>query len=114
MRFRNTVAVVACALAAAFCLPGSAHAAEGTFAYSFVGFEGPMTSVLTDPPSGPCLILPEVAGPYAMGPAFAPRNDTDARATVYTGDHCDGDSFELRANGGHGSERLKLRSVRFA
>lgn len=114
MRLRNTVAAVACALAAAFSFPGSAHAADGTFSYSFIGWEGPMTSVLTDPPSGTCLILPEVAGPYAMGSAFAPRNDTGAAATVFTGAHCDGDSFVLRPHGGHASERLKLRSVSFS
>lgn len=115
MRYRNTVVAVACALAAAFCFPASAHAAEGDFIYRYVGEYGSHEiGGLVDPPSRECITLPEVSDPDETEPAFAPLNDTNATATVFTGVGCDGDYYTLRPNGGHASERLKLRSVVFS
>ena len=114
MRFPTSVAVAACALAATFFFPAVALAADGTFSYSFVSRQGPMTTLLTDPPSGRCLLLPEVMGPDAEKSAFAPRNDTDAFAVGFTGPRCTGDGFPLRPHGGPTSHLLKLRSVVFS
>lgn len=114
MRFRLIVAVAACALAVTFCLPAAAHAATGTFSYTFIARDSVMTSVLTDPPSGRCLILPEVVGRRTHGPAYAPRNDTDGAATAYAEPDCRGGHFRLRPHGGHASDRLTLRSVAFS
>lgn len=114
VRIRHSVAAVACALTVAFAFPGSAHAAVGTFTYAYVGLDGGrQEAVLTDPPNGRCITLPEVSDPDSSEPAFAPRNFTDAPAVVFTGTDCDGDSFTLRPAGGHASDRLKLRSVLF-
>ncbi len=89
-----------------------ALAADGYFSYVYdVGGER-QEGMVVDPPNGLCITLPEVADPGSE-PAFSPSNFTDAPATVFTGTHCDGDRFTLRAEGGHASDRLKLRSVRF-
>jgi hypothetical protein len=114
MRLRTTVAVIASALAVAFCLPVSARAAGGTFSYTFIARDSLLTSVLTDPPSGRCLVLPEVVGRRTHGPAFAPRNDTDATATGFAEPDCGGSRFTLPPHGGHSSARLTLRSVAFS
>lgn len=115
MRLRSTVAAVTCAFAVALTFPGAAHAAGGTFSYSYTGLDGtPQTASLTDPPSHVCLTLPEVAAPDASAPAHTPRNGTDATATVFTDPDCEGAYFTLRANGGHASSSLKLRSVVFS
>ncbi|GHC69505.1 hypothetical protein [Streptomyces flavofungini] len=114
MRFRSTAGAALGALALILALPTSASAAEGPFFYTYSGLDGsPQTGVLADPPSYECVTLPEVGNPSSSSSAHSPLNHTDAYATVYTGPHCDGDSFTLRPHGGHASERLKLRSVRF-
>jgi hypothetical protein len=112
MRFHATAA--ACALATTFFLPSAAQAADGTFAYSFQSRQGPMTTVLTDPPSGQCLLLPEVMGPDADKSAYAPRNETDSVAVGFTGPRCAGDGFAMRPHGGPMPQRVKLRSVVFS
>ncbi|HEY5837350.1 hypothetical protein [Streptomyces sp.] len=114
MRFRHTVAAVACALAAAFSFPGAAQAAEGEFSYTYVDDNGTeQTAVLTDPADQQCITLPEADDAENTYPAHSPSNDTDAAATVFTGPGCTGDYFTLRPAGGHASARLKLRSVVF-
>ncbi|WP_407287321.1 hypothetical protein [Streptomyces sp. BP-8] len=118
MRPRRATTVAATALGAlalALSLPASsAGAATGTFTYVYEDLGGgPHLGVLPDPPSRECITLPEVA-PEFVPPAHSPRNDTGSTATVFTGAHCDGDHFTLRPNGGHASERLKLRSVVFS
>ncbi|MFG2284930.1 hypothetical protein ACGFOU_02440 [Streptomyces sp. NPDC048595] len=116
MRLRRATTAAATALGAlalALSLPASAAvAATGTFTYVYEG-GGPQLGVLVDPPSGECITLPEVA-PGFLPPAHSPRNHTGSTATVFTGADCDGDYFTLRPNGGHASERLKLRSVAFS
>jgi hypothetical protein len=114
VRLRNTVAAACGAVALAAVLATPAHAATGDFGYLFTGLDGrPQSAVLTDPPSGECVTLAEVADPSASEPAFAPHNDTDAYATVFTGPGCTGDSWTLRPHGRPATDRLKLRSVVF-
>ena len=115
MRIRSTLAVALAAGALIVAMPSIANAATGDFSYKFVDSQGiRQTATMTDPPSGECVTLPEVADPGTSTPADEPRNDTDATATVFTGPDCDGDYFTLRPLGGHASNRLKLRSVVFS
>lgn len=115
MRLRTAVAVTLCVLAAAMCLPATADAADGEFSYTFMTRQGPLTSVLTDPPSGRCLVLPEVVGPRAYGAAYAPWNGTGARARVFLGADCTGGYAELSPRGRRPApEEVTLRAVRFS
>lgn len=113
MRLRSAFTTV---LGAALLLavnPASASAASGQFRYDYVTVEGYEASgFLNNPPSGECVNLPGV-GEENPEPGHSPRNRTDAWATVFTDTGCDGDSFRLRPLTGGGSERLKVRSVRF-
>ncbi|MFI9050725.1 hypothetical protein [Streptomyces sp. NPDC053427] len=115
MRLRRTAATAAAtavsALALVLTLPASANAATGYFTY--VVDDTPMPLVLIDPPSRECLTLPEVADPE-VPPAHSPRNGTDSTAVVFTNPDCTGNHFSLRPHTGHGSERLKVRSVVFS
>ncbi|MFG2640645.1 hypothetical protein ACGFYP_06670 [Streptomyces sp. NPDC048370] len=114
MRLRTLATATACGLAVLFAAAPSASAAEGHFFYTVNDpADGPVLSYLANPRSGECLVLPEVADP-STEPAHSPRNHTDSTATVFTGADCSGDRFTLRPNGGHASERLKLRSVIFS
>ncbi|MGW7051379.1 hypothetical protein [Streptomyces sp. NPDC054887] len=108
MRLRSTLAATVGAFALVLTLPTSAGAAVGTFTYQYAEGAG----VLTDPPSGECITLAEVADEQ-VAPAHTPGNATDAVATVYAGPDCTGPQFDLRPHTGHGSERLKVRSVLF-
>ncbi|MFH8472869.1 hypothetical protein [Streptomyces sp. NPDC018000] len=115
MRLRSTVAAAFGALALIVAVPTSAGAATGYFGYTYSGLDGsPQVAYLVDPPSRECITLPEVGDPNSSSPARAPRNYTDATATVFTGPDCDGDYFTLRPRGGHASSRLMLRSVVFS
>ncbi|MER8236873.1 hypothetical protein ACIRQY_32355 [Streptomyces sp. NPDC101490] len=114
MRLRHSVAAVCGALTLTAALAAPAHAAGGDFTYRFAGPDGsPLTATLHDPESDRCLTLPEVADPYSSEPAFAPHNDTDDYAIVFTGPDCTGDSWRLRPHGRPATDRLKLRSVVF-
>ncbi|MYT31963.1 hypothetical protein GTY73_24830 [Streptomyces sp. SID8354] len=99
----------------ALALPAaSAHAATGVFTYVYKDPYGRVrTGLLVDPESRRCHPLPGAIQEY-LPPAHSPHNGTSSAATVFTGPDCTGDHFTLRPEGGHGSERLKLRSVRFA
>ncbi|MFJ7194940.1 MULTISPECIES: hypothetical protein [unclassified Streptomyces] len=115
MRLRSTVAAALGALALIVAVPTSAGAATGDFRYTYTGLDGsPQFGFLVDPPSRMCITLPEVADPGSTNPAHTPWNFTDSSATVFSGPDCEGDYFTLRPNGGHASERLKLRSVVFS
>ena len=96
MRLRNTVAAVCGALALTAVLATPAQAAT-----------------LHDPASDECITIAEAADPSASEPAFAPHNDTDALAVVFTEPDCTGDSWTLRPHGRPATDRLKLRSVVF-
>ncbi|MFF7154972.1 hypothetical protein [Streptomyces sp. NPDC008139] len=113
MRTRTAaVALTTSLLAAATCLPdGSAAAATGRFSYTFMTRQGPLTSVLTDPPSGQCLVLPEVIGPRAYGAAYAPWNETGETVRVYTGADCTGGYATLRPHSRRAPEQVTLRAV---
>ncbi|MEU5432317.1 hypothetical protein AB0G73_02940 [Streptomyces sp. NPDC020719] len=113
MRFRTSAAAVAAAsFAFLLAVSGTANAATGDFSYKYVGLNGqPQSVTLHGPVSGDCITLAEVADPNATEPAFAPHNDTDEWAIVYTNTDCTGDSWTLRPHGRPASDRLKLRSV---
>ncbi|MFI7317362.1 hypothetical protein [Streptomyces venezuelae] len=112
MRLRHTLAAALGALTLVVTLPASATAATGDFSYKFVGPDGhPQSITLHDPSSPGCLTLPEVADPGASAPAFAPHNNTDVWAMVFTEPDCTGDSWTLRPHGNPATDRLKLRSV---
>ena len=112
MRRSSTVAASLAAFALALALPASAQAAGGDFSYRFVGLDGrPQSVTLHELPSRQCVTLPEVADAGASEPAFAPHNDTDEWAMVFTGPDCEGDSWTLRPHGRQASDQLKLRSV---
>ncbi|GAA2789021.1 hypothetical protein [Streptomyces showdoensis] len=114
MRLRHSLAAACGALALTATLATPAHAATGDFHYKAVGQNGsPILVTLHDPESGTCLTLPEVADPDASEPAFAPHNDTDEYALVFTGPECTGAEWRLRPHGRPASDRLKLRSVVF-
>ncbi|MFE2559029.1 hypothetical protein ACFXGT_23975 [Streptomyces sp. NPDC059352] len=114
MRLRHSVAAACGALALTAALATPAHAATGDFSYRFVGVSGdPQAVTLHDPASGECVTLAEAADPNASEPAFAPHNDTDAFAIVFTEPDCTGDSWTLRPHGRPATDRLKLRSVVF-
>ncbi|MEW1699855.1 hypothetical protein ACIQCR_27500 [Streptomyces sp. NPDC093249] len=114
MRLRHSVAAVCGALTLTAALATPAHAASGDFTYRFVGLDGSrLTATLHDPESDRCLTLPGVADPHASDPGFAPHNDTDDYAIVFTGPDCTGDSWRLRPHGRPATDLLKLRSVVF-
>ncbi|ANZ17293.1 hypothetical protein ACH4YO_17905 [Streptomyces noursei] len=114
-RLRRTLAAAAGSAALALALPtASAHAATGYFSYVYEApGGGARPGFLVAPPSGKCVTLPEAIQEY-LPPAHSPRNHTASTATVFAGPYCTGAHFTLRPEGGHGSERLKLRSVRFS
>ncbi|MEV6248934.1 hypothetical protein AB0M38_22430 [Streptomyces sp. NPDC051742] len=114
MRLRHSIAAACGALALTATLAAPAHAATGDFGYRFVGLDGaPQTVTLHDPASGECVTIPEAADPASSEPAFAPHNDTDEYAIVFTEPDCTGDSWTLRPHGRPATDRLKLRSVTF-
>ncbi|MFI2734717.1 hypothetical protein [Streptomyces sp. NPDC018711] len=114
MRLRHSLAAVCGALALTATLASPALAATGDFHYRFVGINGePQTGTLDDPVSGECITIPEAADPSSSEPAFAPHNDTDEKAIVFTGPDCSGDTWILRPHGRPATDRLKLRSVVF-
>ncbi|MFE5657866.1 hypothetical protein ACFQ9H_16980 [Streptomyces sp. NPDC056517] len=114
MRLRHSFAAACGALALTATLATPAHAATGEFHYRFIGISGEaQTGTLLDPASGECVTIPEAADPGASEPAFAPHNDTDEFAIVFTEPDCAGDSWTLRPHGRPASERLTLRSVVF-
>ncbi|MCX5587819.1 hypothetical protein [Streptomyces erythrochromogenes] len=115
MRPRHAAVAAFGALTLLLAVPTSATAATGEFQYTVTGLDGrPLRVILEDPESEECITLPEVADPGAASPAHSPRNRTTSTATVFTEPGCEGDHFTLRPVTGHGSERLKLRSVVFS
>ncbi|WP_406345771.1 hypothetical protein [Streptomyces sp. NBC_00648] len=113
MRLRTAAAAVtAGSFALLLAVSGTANAATGDFSYEFTGLDGSAQSAtLHDPESRLCITIPEAADPGASEPAFAPHNNTDEYALVFTEPDCTGDSWTLRPHGRPASDRLKLRSV---
>ncbi|MFE9394979.1 hypothetical protein [Streptomyces flavidovirens] len=114
MRLRSTLAAAVSAFALVLTLPTSASAAEGEFSYTYLDPQsgGWQSGKLTDPPSGPCINLPEVEN-YYVPPAHTPRNSTNRAAIVFVDTDCNGPSWHLRP-GGSAGDRLQLRSVIFS
>lgn len=114
MRLRNTVAAALGALLLSAALPTSpAAAATGDFAYTYVGLNGlNLRGELNDPNSRECINIPETVG--SALPAFAPRNYTNATATVFLEADCDGDTYYVMEPGKRLGDRLRLRSVVFS
>ncbi|MFJ8884935.1 hypothetical protein ACIRJR_16210 [Streptomyces sp. NPDC102402] len=114
MRLRHHAVAALGALALVVTLPTSASAAEGQFRYTYETDEGyEAVGFLNDPPGGECISLPG-ADSDALPPAYAPKNLTDATATVFLGADCEGDVYYTLRPGGGASERLKVRSVVFS
>ncbi|WHM40277.1 hypothetical protein [Streptomyces sp. BPTC-684] len=113
MRLRTAAAAVtAGSFALLLAVSGTANAATGDFSYKYVGLDGqPQSAALHNPPTLACVTLPEVADPGSSEPAFAPHNDTDEYALVFTEPDCSGDSWTLKPHGKPATDRLKLRSV---
>ncbi|MFE3585671.1 hypothetical protein [Streptomyces vinaceus] len=115
MRLRRACVAALGAFTLLLAVPQSASATLGEFSYRYIGADGTAhVRVLLDPPSRECITLEEVADPNATEPADTPRNATTSTATVFTEPDCEGDYYVLRPLTGHGSQRLKLRSVVFS
>ncbi|MER7764118.1 hypothetical protein [Streptomyces sp. NPDC097619] len=114
MRVRRTLAAVLGGALLSLALPSTpAAAADGEFLYSYVGSNGlNLRGVLADPESRECIDIPETVGSEL--PAFAPRNLTDATATVFLDSDCNGDVFFVMPPGKRLGDRLRLRSVVFS
>ncbi|MFJ3978022.1 hypothetical protein [Streptomyces sp. NPDC090021] len=114
MRLRNILAAALGALMLSAALPASpAAAAQGDFLYTYVGLNGArLRGQLVDPPSSQCIDIPETVD--SALPAFAPRNFTDATATVFLEADCAGDVFYVMPPGRVLGDRLRLRSVVFS
>ncbi|MFG3037280.1 hypothetical protein ACGFYZ_10285 [Streptomyces sp. NPDC048330] len=114
MRLRHSAAALCGALALTATLASPASAATGDFGYRFVGIGGDQQWItLQDPVNASCVTLAEAADPGSSEPAFAPHNDTDEFAVVFTGPDCTGESWTLRPHGSPTTDLLKLRSVVF-
>lgn len=96
MCLRHTIAATIGALALVVTLPTSASAATGDFSYTYFDNGTPQTATLHDPESAACITLLEVADEDTSEAAFAPHNDTDTLAMVFTEPDCTGDSWTLR------------------
>nr|PPQ62663.1 hypothetical protein C5F59_36010 [Streptomyces sp. QL37] len=95
-------------------MPNSASAATGQFRYTYETDEGyEAVGFLNAPASRQCINLPG-AGSDGLPPAYAPKNLTDATATVFLGADCEGGVHYTLRPGGGASERLKVRSVVFS
>ncbi|MEU6667960.1 hypothetical protein [Streptomyces sp. NPDC046727] len=117
MSLRSITAAVGAA-ASAFVLlaavPASASAATGQFRYSYTTAEGyEAVGFLNNPASGECINL--AAPGAAPGAASrAPKNYTDATATVFLDSDCNGDTYYSLLPGKGASDRLLVRSVIFS
>ncbi|MEW2289223.1 hypothetical protein [Streptomyces sp. NPDC047841] len=114
----RSIAAAAGAAAGAFLLliavPSPASAATGQFRYSYTTAEGyEAVGFLNDPASGECITLP-APGSAPGAPSRAPKNRTDATATVFLDVDCEGDVYYSLPPGAGASGRLLVRSVVFS
>ncbi|MEU6393029.1 hypothetical protein [Streptomyces sp. NPDC046939] len=112
--FLRSLSVAAGAALLMIAVPGSATAAGGQFRYSYTTADGyEATGFLTNPASEQCINLaPAASEPGAA--ARAPKNHTDATATVFLGTDCEGDTYYTLPPGKGASDRLLVRSVVFS
>ncbi|MFJ2407208.1 hypothetical protein ACIOUE_38605 [Streptomyces xanthochromogenes] len=95
-------------------LPGSASAAGGQFRYSYTTADGyEAVGFLNNPASGQCINLAPAASEPGSA-SRAPKNHTDATATVFLGTDCEGDTYYSLKPGQGASDRLQVRSVVFS
>jgi hypothetical protein len=117
MSARSLTAALGAACSAVVLLlaaPGSASAASGQFRYTYTTAEGyEAVGFLNDPPSGQCINL---QGPASEPGSVsrAPRNRTDATATVFLDADCEGDTYYVLPPGAGAGDRLLMRSVVFS
>ncbi|MER7915609.1 MULTISPECIES: hypothetical protein [unclassified Streptomyces] len=94
--------------------PGSASAATGQFRYVYTTAEGyEAVGFLNHPVSGECINL-RGPGSEPGSAARAPKNRTDATATVFLDPDCEGDIYYTLPPGAGAGDRLRLRSVVFS
>ncbi|WP_318200111.1 hypothetical protein [Streptomyces sp. SCL15-4] len=117
MSLRSLTLAAGAAVSAAVLLvavPGSAAAATGQFRYSYTTSDGyEAVGFLNDPASGRCINLtPPASEPGSA--SRAPKNHTDATATVFLDTDCEGESYYVLPPGRGASDRLLVRSVVFS
>ncbi|MEU6587717.1 hypothetical protein ABZ923_00505 [Streptomyces sp. NPDC046881] len=117
MSVRSIKAAVGAACSAFLLLvavPGSASAATGQFRYTYTTADGyEAVGFLNNPAGGECINLaPPSSAPGT--PSRAPKNRTDATATVFLDTDCTGDTYYTLPPGTGASDRLLLRSVVFS
>ncbi|WP_327710264.1 hypothetical protein OG912_18105 [Streptomyces sp. NBC_00464] len=114
MRLRSAMAASAGALLLLLATPGSALAAEGQFRYTYMTSDGyEAVGFLNDPDGGTCINL-QGPGSEPGSAAYAPKNRTDATATVFLDEDCSGGAYYTLRPGGGASDRLLVRSVVFS
>ncbi|MFD0888641.1 hypothetical protein ACFQ08_29245 [Streptosporangium algeriense] len=114
MRLHSVVAATGSALMLVLAIPGSASAATGQFRYSYQTADGyDAVGFINNPQSGRCIEI-RGAGSDDTSAAYAPKNLTDATATVFLEAGCRGDAFYSLRPGAGASERLLVRSVVFS
>ncbi|WP_326670899.1 hypothetical protein [Streptomyces sp. NBC_01257] len=114
MRLRSAMAASAGALVLLLTAPGSASAADGQFRYSYTTSDGyDAVGFINDPPSGTCINI-QGPGSEPGSAAYAPKNRTDATATVFLEADCTGGAYFTLRPGGGASDRLLVRSVVFS
>ncbi|MFF9457384.1 hypothetical protein [Streptomyces flaveolus] len=117
MSARSLTAAVgaACsAVALLLAVPGSAAAATGQFRYTYTTADGyEAVGFLNNPASGECINL---QGPASEPGSVsrAPKNRTDATATVFLDADCQGDTYYTLPPGAGAGDRLLMRSVIFS
>ncbi|MEU1472857.1 hypothetical protein ABZ434_32170 [Streptomyces sp. NPDC005761] len=117
MSLRSLTAAAGAAAGAVVLLvavPGSAFAASGQFRYSYTTADGyEAVGFLNNPASGQCINLATPASEPGTV-SRAPKNHTDATATVFLGSDCEGGTYYILPPGKGASERLLVRSVVFS
>ncbi|MFI8952746.1 hypothetical protein ACIGO6_40615 [Streptomyces sp. NPDC053750] len=102
------------AIALLLAVPGPASAATGQFRYTYTTADGyEAVGFLNNPPSGQCVNLQGPASEPGSA-SRAPKNRTDATATVFLDADCEGDTYYTLPPGTGASDRLLLRSVVFS
>ncbi|MFH8342567.1 hypothetical protein [Streptomyces sp. AM6-12] len=117
MSARSLTAALGAACSALVLLlaaPGPAAAATGQFRYSYTTAEGyEAVGFLNNPASGECINL-QGPGAEPGSASRAPKNRTDATATVFLDADCEGDTYYTLRPGSGAGDRLLLRSVVFS
>ncbi|MCX5386800.1 hypothetical protein [Streptomyces sp. NBC_00083] len=109
MRLHHTPGAAAGAFMLALALPSSAQAAaHGELLYTT---QAGAPGGIHDPESGQCLDLPGTTG---AAPAQAPKNHTNATATVFLDADCAGDTYYVLQPSQQRGTDVKFRSVVFS